>query len=1232
MSNDAKIKISADLQDFDAQLSQLRDRINEVGKELKNAGGKFDFKSDSAVKSLDELYKTAEKVSLSLANAGDGGNLDKYTRQLGELAKVLEDARKQAARLETALGKNAPASKVSRKINEDLAQPIRESLVAAGPIAQQEQKISASEESRKMAEQATADAKEIHKNSSEQVKLARELREKHEKWANAAGKLAGFAAGAVQGGGGMYAQIGAAAGSLLPGWWGVAASQVGGVAGGVVDNAMNPVREEAKNYSEIRQGMGGITLNFSELRDTTQELTKGLLITNVQASALAQRFAKTAGLVENAGSEISKAVAMSAGLAKSLGLDAGVFADFFGQMRAMGASKGDDDNKRFAINLAESFARSGKSIKADDDLAVIRNFVTKQSESAFVKSDPSAILDILSALTGTSYPGMSGNPLRAGALMNKIDDAIKAGGANGESSIIFQDMARQRVVPTMSTQMYDAFQQAGATIPLKDVIAEDSPLAKDAKRAHDREGATRSQKADYIAIVKAREELEAYEEQTGRVANNFNIIMDAIIANAKGNPGVENTLMKSQFGVGPFEAPIIKELYNNKKVMDELGEKLAEKGIDVNKVEIEKLVPFAKALLNTSPRQQQRYMEGLYDNMKHEEDKAEIKRVLSMDDSAVKDKKVEDLLVKLIDEDKIIDPGEEAAKTQIDILNKIQASVKDLVEIESSVKEAILAFAEEFLPDSEFTKRLLANERSTLESLIDQSNPKLKRTGKVVGKSWSGNNLPDDLDSDQYKSLSKRVTLISEADTVAEAKNFAEIYKAYAKTDKKMLEGMPENWENWVDEAVKRREIEGQKKSKGADYNEPWRLKARGESGAGSSIDLSLPASESQDSSWKPGTTEAEQQRKADLLAKPSRFDPLFEKYAAMYGHTAKELKAMAIEESGLNPKAHNPGGDSGLMQISKPEWDKVGITEANKFDPEASIRAGAIIYKRKKEQAGGNIAGAIRRYNGSGIRAMRHRNEVVDMLARDQARVEKIQLAQAQRQSEKDRIASLNMPEDDTAPVMTAKTPEGVPETQQANVLPKLAPTLPFKKDEASPKKTESAPVPEGLVEKWRRRNAEEKARRERAMGAEKSSTEAPKTVKPSEEPVLSPIEKYKADKKKLGGKSELDKLIEKYRKQWGASIQPDVNTALGMSYGLAVNGMNKDSYDPFKQNVNMAMNDKIPEQDKPIRIEQKPMEFSHKIDVTLYDHNQNVIPNPVVRARIDSPRHSGSDRGAIV
>ena len=85
---------------------------------------------------------------------------------------------------------------------------------------------------------------------------------------------------------------------------------------------------------------------------------------------------------------------------------------------------------------------------------------------------------------------------------------------------------------------------------------------------------------------------------------------------------------------------------------------------------------------------------------------------------------------------------------------------------------------------------------------------------------------------------------------------------------------------------------------------------------------------------------------RASLPARHNVFDSTFQCVAVRlvpFGLTWQHLKAQAIQESNLDPKAVSPTGPRGIMQFTADTGSEYGLfEEADFFDPGKSIDAGA--------------------------------------------------------------------------------------------------------------------------------------------------------------------------------------------------------------------------------------------------------------------------------------------------
>jgi len=84
------------------------------------------------------------------------------------------------------------------------------------------------------------------------------------------------------------------------------------------------------------------------------------------------------------------------------------------------------------------------------------------------------------------------------------------------------------------------------------------------------------------------------------------------------------------------------------------------------------------------------------------------------------------------------------------------------------------------------------------------------------------------------------------------------------------------------------------------------------------------------------------------------KYSEYFEKAAAQYGLSSTLLAAQSYQESHWNPLARSPTGVRGMMMLTLPTAETLGIE--NRLDPEASIIGGAEYFAQLKTQLAGEV------------------------------------------------------------------------------------------------------------------------------------------------------------------------------------------------------------------------------------------------------------------------------------
>lgn len=119
---------------------------------------------------------------------------------------------------------------------------------------------------------------------------------------------------------------------------------------------------------------------------------------------------------------------------------------------------------------------------------------------------------------------------------------------------------------------------------------------------------------------------------------------------------------------------------------------------------------------------------------------------------------------------------------------------------------------------------------------------------------------------------------------------------------------------------------------------------------------------------WKPATG------KAASGSKPmpdTVFDPFIEQVAREHQLAPELIKAVALVESGFNPRAVSHAGASGLMQLMPGTAKDYGVT--NVMDPLQNLRAGAAHLRRLLDLYDGDLTLALAAYNAGEGTVKRH-------------------------------------------------------------------------------------------------------------------------------------------------------------------------------------------------------------------------------------------------------------------
>jgi hypothetical protein len=172
----------------------------------------------------------------------------------------------------------------------------------------------------------------------------------------------------------------------------------------------------------------------------------------------------------------------------------------------------------------------------------------------------------------------------------------------------------------------------------------------------------------------------------------------------------------------------------------------------------------------------------------------------------------------------------------------------------------------------------------------------------------------------------------------------------------------------------------------------------------------------------------------------------MFKKAAARYGVDWRDLKQIAVQESGLRASAENFNtngtADQGLMQLNSRYHESRGVSDP--YDPEQNVMAGAAVWARALRDSGGDKRGAFRRYNGSGTNAEKYAdkamalNQQINAADKDKAASQPVKTAGNDKATPAPVIPIKTTDKDKAAPALASETTYG---------------NMPAPKDDKSPK-----------------------------------------------------------------------------------------------------------------------------------------------------------------------------------
>lgn len=536
-----KIPVSAELneQDVQAQIKQIEQALNALGKVAQDAGRvKFTPISNTTVQEakrlrqeFEAMLRMAPSLQKTLAGAGQGG---KPFEQI-DWGKVWTDPRQRSGHAHSVLNRLAPGSV---ELPSAASRPSRTGGGASRPSASPND---------------AADDRD-ERDAPRTPRWQKAIR----------GGLAGAAGGIAGQMGGVAGGIasGALAGGLAGGPWGAAIGAVTGAATGLID-AVGKAREVAITVDTLKRAMGDTSVSFDALKMSTRDLADRYALSDSDATALTDRYARLAGSGKDVNA-LNQETGVGVGFARSFGLDPAAGVDFFGQLRGMGLTRSADDSRRLALMIGESVAKAGELPKMADVMGGLSAFMQNTAGATLSNANAEAWLSKFAGLEATKYAGI--NPTTVSNMLAGVNGAISSEGLT-TAGRDWMNRTAQNALGVNNPIEAAALLQGGAFATGRSTFGKGTPLG------------------DYYHRNGLGLPAGAGSDQTV-----FSMLMDSL--NARGfDPLLKLDIMRTQFGLQSNAQAAALDMAGSPAV-DGLGKRLSRLGLkvgDVNSTGISRL-------------------------------------------------------------------------------------------------------------------------------------------------------------------------------------------------------------------------------------------------------------------------------------------------------------------------------------------------------------------------------------------------------------------------------------------------------------------------------------------------------------------------------------------------------------------------------------------------------------------------------------------------------------------
>lgn len=741
-----------------------------------------------------------------------------------------------------------------------------------------------------------------------------------------AGSMAGIGIGAAMGG-----PVGALVGGLASG-------VLGGLGGGL-DRAMESAFEEAVNVSRLRTSIGGVGVEFDDLRDNIRLAADGMGIAYTESTRLAKEFTKVAMLSgEQAKNELQPELRNAYGFSRGFGIEPKEGVQFFSQMRHLGVTDDDKSSKRMGFAVADAIGKSGMFARSDEFLSAISSLSQSAAKSGFMAPDAHGYASLLSELTGLKRPGLDVNA--ALSMTGQVESALQHGGQHGEASQNLSYFAYNRALGGSFNAMHQGILDAAPmTAKTKDIFGEGSAYWKN-------------------ATPQERKEIEGYAKSPGWNQSKLDMQMKEIMHQTEGRPSYERyAMMQQHFGMNQAQANAWMESWQKRQETDPDGTKL-EKFIAGTGINPDNIKSSVSADMGSIAYGDEKTLRGYVKTLRDGKSLTRLSDKESASLSAAEEKAKKGDMEALRTElgklmavrDRPMTEGDKAQKTREDLQNTLQTFAGAMIPLTTTMKDGIVDLAMIMAPDGKVAtaakaeQELIKNARGE-SSLADRALDRALDSALPVGvgvamqfyrqyrQAKANQAIEEQRKNPNYMPVTEDMRLEQNkrnlADTEKKADEERKQYEADRKTEQDRQASISR-----VGNIPRQPSISGDKIARNT----------------------------------------------ADKVMAPSKYDDLFKDAAQKHGVDWRDVKQIAVQESGLKPNAMNVNKngtmDRGIMQLNSRYDGERGVKDP--WDAKENIFAGTKVWADNLKKSGGDKKAAMRAYNGTGPAADAYANRAM--------------------------------------------------------------------------------------------------------------------------------------------------------------------------------------------------------------------------------------------------------------